>query len=93
MLEGVNFAKDYKKYSYTKRIFIEKSIKNKKIIFIVYIFFNENSFNHTQKIVIILKMWNFKTLKIKRMFHNCFKISKLQESFTTYKWVMIYMMY
>jgi hypothetical protein len=38
-------------------------------------------------------MWNFKTLKIKRMFHNCFKISKFQKSFTTYKWVIMYMMY
>jgi len=27
------------------------------------------------------------------MFQNCFKFSKLQESFTTYKWVIMYMMY
>jgi hypothetical protein len=27
------------------------------------------------------------------MFLNCFKISELQGSFTTYKWVTIYMMY
>ncbi len=27
------------------------------------------------------------------MFQNCFRISKLQESFTTYKWVIMYMMY
>jgi hypothetical protein len=39
------------------------------------------------------KMWNSKTLKIQEMFQNCFKISKLQESFTTYKWVIMYMMY
>jgi hypothetical protein len=31
MLEGVNFAKDYQKDSYNKRIFIEKNIKNKNI--------------------------------------------------------------
>ncbi len=38
-------------------------------------------------------MWNSKILKIQRMFQICFKISKLQGSFTTYKWVIIYMMY
>jgi hypothetical protein len=38
-------------------------------------------------------MWNSKTLKIQRMFQNCFKISEFQESFTTYKWVIMYMMY
>jgi len=27
------------------------------------------------------------------MFQNCFKILELQESFTTYKWVIMYMMY
>jgi hypothetical protein len=27
------------------------------------------------------------------MFQNCFRISKLKESFTTYKWVKMYMMY
>jgi hypothetical protein len=27
------------------------------------------------------------------MFQNCFKILEFQESFTTYKWVIIYMMY
>jgi hypothetical protein len=27
------------------------------------------------------------------MFQNCFKIPELQESFTTYKWVIMYMMY
>jgi hypothetical protein len=34
-------------------------------------------------------MWNFKTLKIQ----NCFRISELQEFFTTYKWVIMYMLY
>jgi hypothetical protein len=38
-------------------------------------------------------MWNFKTLKIQGMFQNCFKISKLQKFFTTYKWVIMYMIY
>ncbi len=38
-------------------------------------------------------MWNSKTLKIQRMFQNCFRISNFQESFTTYKWVIMYMMY
>jgi len=38
-------------------------------------------------------MWNFKTLKIQKMFQNCLTILKLQESFTTYKWVIMYMMY
>jgi hypothetical protein len=38
-------------------------------------------------------MWNSKTLKIQRMFQNYFKISELQKSFTTYKWVMMYMMH
>jgi hypothetical protein len=37
MLDGVNFAKDYQKESYNKRIFIEKNIHDKKNI------------NHTQK--------------------------------------------
>jgi hypothetical protein len=27
------------------------------------------------------------------MFQNYFKILELQESFTTYKWVIVYMMY
>jgi len=27
------------------------------------------------------------------MFRNYFRISKLQESFTTFKWVIMYMMY
>jgi len=38
-------------------------------------------------------MWNFKTLKIQKMFQNCFKILKLQEFLTTFKWVIMYMMY
>ncbi len=38
-------------------------------------------------------MWNFKTLKIQKMFQNCYTISKLQKSFTTYKSVIMYMMY
>ncbi len=49
--------------------------------------------NHTQKTFIILKMWNFKTLKIQKMFQNCFKLLKIQNVFTTYKWVIMYMMY
>ncbi len=43
--------------------------------------------------MILLKMWNSKTLKIQRMFQNCFKISELQRSFTKYKWVILYMIY
>jgi len=27
------------------------------------------------------------------MFQNCFRISKLQKYFTTYKWVIMYMIY
>jgi len=38
-------------------------------------------------------MWNYKTFKIKIMFQNCFRILKLEEFFTTYKWVIMYMMY
>jgi hypothetical protein len=45
------------------------------------------------KVVIFLKMWNSKTLKIQIMFQNNFKILEFQESFTTYKWVIMYMMY
>ncbi len=80
MLDGVNFAKDYQKDSYNKRNFIEIFIDDKK---------NEP---YSKKFT-LFKMWNFKTLKIQIMFQNCFKISKLQESFTTYKWVIMYMMY
>jgi hypothetical protein len=43
--------------------------------------------------IIGFKMWNLKTLKIQKMFQNCFKFSELQKSFTTYKWVIMYMMY
>jgi hypothetical protein len=53
----------------------------------------EKNISHTQKSFILLKTWNFKTLKIQRMFQNCFKILELQEYFTTYKWVIMYMMY
>jgi hypothetical protein len=49
--------------------------------------------NHTKKTFVFFLMWSSKTLKIQRMFQDCFKISKLQESFTTYKWVIMYMMY
>ncbi len=38
-------------------------------------------------------MWNFKPLKIQKIFYNCFKFSKLQKFFTTYKWVIMSMMY
>ncbi len=78
---GVNFAKDYEKDSYNKWIFIEKNINDKKHI------------NHIQKTFIVFNMQNFKTLKIERMFQNCFKILEFQESFTTNEWVIIYMMY
>jgi hypothetical protein len=48
MLDGINFAKDYKKDSYNKRIFIEKNTNDKKI-------------SHTKIKLILLKMWNSKT--------------------------------
>ncbi len=32
MLDGVNFAKDYQKDSYNKRIFIEKNVDDKSIL-------------------------------------------------------------
>jgi hypothetical protein len=32
MLDGVNFAKDYQKDSYNKRIFIEKNVDDKNIL-------------------------------------------------------------
>jgi hypothetical protein len=38
-------------------------------------------------------MWNSKTLKIQKLFQNCFKILKFQESFTIYTWVIMYMMF
>jgi hypothetical protein len=49
--------------------------------------------SNIQKTLILLKTWNSKTFKIQRMFQNYLKISELQESFTTYKWVILYMMY
>jgi hypothetical protein len=66
--------------SHNKIIFIEKKVDDKNIL-------------ATLKKHILLKMWNYKTLTIQRMFQNCFRISKLQESFTTYKWAIMYMMY
>jgi len=45
--EGLNFAKDYEKYSYNKIIFTKKNIKNKNIL---------GTF-------ILLKMWKFENLK------------------------------
>ncbi len=69
-----------------KRIPIIKEFSLKKMSM-------EKNISHTQKSFILLKTWNFKTLKIQRMFQNCFKILELQEYFTTYKWVIMYMMY
>jgi len=69
--DGISFVKDYQKDSYNKKNFIEKNIDDKNILATL------------KKIGIILKMWNYETLKIQRMFQNCFKILKLQESFTT----------
>jgi hypothetical protein len=54
LLKGINFKKDYQKDSYNERIFIEKNIDDKNIL----------------TTLIIFKMWNFKTLKIQRMFQN-----------------------
>jgi hypothetical protein len=79
-LNGVKFAKDYQKDSYNKRI-IEKNIDDNNIL------------ATPEKTLIIFKMWNFKTLKIQRFFQNSFKISKLPESFTMYKWIIMYMMH
>ncbi len=79
--EGINFAKDYERDSYNKIIFIEKNIENKNILAT----FKKHSY--------FKKCENLKTLKIQIMFQNCFKILEFQESFTTYKWVIIYMMY
>jgi hypothetical protein len=63
MLEGLNFAKDYKKDSYNKIIFIEKNIENKNIL------------AHIQKTLILLKMWNFENLKnsknVSKLLQNC----------------------
>jgi hypothetical protein len=60
---------------------IEKNIDDKKHI------------NYNKKALILLKMWNSKTLKIQTRFQNCFKFSKLQQPFATYKWVIMYMMH
>jgi len=78
---GVNFAKDYQKDSYNKWIFIEKNIDDKNILTTL----KRHSY--------FFNMQNSKTLKIERMFQNCFRILKFQESFTTYERVIIYMMY
>jgi hypothetical protein len=75
------FCKDYQKDSYDQRIFIEKNIDDKNILTT----FKKHSY--------FLKCGIIKTLKIQKMFQNCFKISKLQESFTTHKWVIMYMIY
>jgi len=69
------------KGSYNQRIFIEKNMDDKNILAT----FKKHSY---------LKKCGFiKTFKIQKMFQNCFRISKLQESFTTYKWVIMYMIY
>jgi len=81
MLDGVNFAKDYQMDSYNKRIFIEKKKDDKNILGTL------KKHSYFQKCGIL------KLKKIQKMFQNCFRISKLQQSFTTYKWVIIYMMY
>jgi hypothetical protein len=74
---------------------LQRIIKRTHIIIIKLLKKNDdkNIFSHTQKTLILLKMWNSKTLKIQRMFQNCFRISKIQKSFATYKWVIIYMVY
>jgi hypothetical protein len=35
----------------------------------------------------------FEEFKNSKKFKNCFRILELQESFTTYRWVIMYMMY
>jgi hypothetical protein len=58
-----------------------------------WIFIEKNKkFNYHQSLI-LLKMWNSKVLKIQRMFQNYFRILEFQESFTTYKWVIMYMIY
>jgi len=57
--DKANFAKDYQKNSYNKIIFIEKIIDDKNIL-------------ATFKTHILFLMWNSKTLKIQRMFQDCF---------------------
>ncbi len=54
MLNGINFANDYQKDSYNKRIFIEKKIDEKNILLTL------------KKRSYILKMWNSKNLKLQR---------------------------
>ncbi len=80
MSDGFNFAKGYQKDSYNKRIFIEKNIHDKNIL-------------ATLKKTHTFKNVKSKTLKIQRMFQNWFRISKLPEFFTTYKWVIMHMIY
>jgi len=77
MSDKVNFAKDCQQDSYNKRIFFEKNIDDKNIL------------TTLRKTLILLKMW---ILKIQIMFQNYFRILELQKSFTTYKWVIMYMM-
>jgi len=73
MLDGASFAKDYEKDSYNKRIFIAKNIDHKNIL------------TKLKKHSYFSKCGILKTLKIRRMFQNYFRILELQESFTTYK--------
>jgi hypothetical protein len=77
MLDGINFAKYYQKDSYNQTIFIGKNRNDKNIL-------------ATLKRHSLLKMWNSKTLKIQRMFQNCFRILELQKFFIAYKWVIMY---
>jgi hypothetical protein len=68
MLDGVNCEKDHQRtYIITKK-FIEKNIDDKNILATL------------KKTLIYLNMWNFKILKIQRIFQNCFKILELQRS-------------
>ncbi len=78
MIDGVNFAKDYEKDSYNTIILIEKNVHDKNILAT----FKKHPY-----------FFKCGILKIERMFQNCFRISELQEPFTTYKWVIMYMMY
>ncbi len=81
MLNGDNFAKDYKKDSYTKKNYHWKKDRWYEHV------------NHTEKTLILKKMWNSKILQVQWMFQHYFKISKLQKSFTMYKFVIMYMIY
>jgi hypothetical protein len=49
--------------SYNIKKIIGKNINDKNILATL------------KKTLILFKMWNFKTLKIQRMFQNCFKFS------------------